>query len=175
VRANYLASPPLVSRTRWPRRMDVDLDHRAAGAHRDRRGRVPARRLAENAEINTVMTAAVSEEGVFRTRYADVFNGDGRWSSMEGCPPASATRGREVRVREAAAVFDGNCPSSRRRCATSSEPARWRCSRLGERTDHISPAGNIARSSPAAKYLMSKGVEPADLQTPTVPRRGNHE
>ena len=172
VRANYLASPPLVVAYALAGRMDVDLTTEPLG--RTATGDdVYLRDLwPSNAEINAAMTSAVSEE-LFRTRYGDVFEGDRRWSSMDVPAGERYAWDEKSEYVKRPPYFDG-MPKS------PPSPTDVRGARalvvLGDSvtTDHISPAGNIARSSPAAAYLMSKGVEPADFNSYGA-RRGNHE
>jgi aconitate hydratase len=172
VRANYLASPPLVVAYALAGRMDVDLTTEPLG--RTATGEdVYLRDLwPSNAEINAVMAGAVSEE-MFRTRYGDVFNGDRRWSSMNVPAGERYAWDEKSEYVKRPPYFDGMPKAP----APLSDISGARVlAVLGDSvtTDHISPAGNIARSSPAAKYLMSKGVDPADFNSYGA-RRGNHE
>ncbi|HEX3467556.1 MAG TPA: aconitate hydratase AcnA [Candidatus Elarobacter sp.] len=172
VRANYLASPPLVVAYALAGRMDVDLTTEPLG--RTATGEdVYLRDLwPSNAEINAAMTSAVSED-LFRTRYGDVFNGDRRWSSMKVPTGERYAWDEKSEYVKRPPYFDG----------MPGQPAPLRDIKgaralavLGDSvtTDHISPAGNIARSSPAAKYLIAHGVDPSDFNSYGA-RRGNHE
>ncbi len=172
VRANYLASPPLVVAYALAGRMDVDLTTEPLGRTATGEDVYLRDVWPSNAEINAVMTAAVSQES-FRTRYADVFDGDRRWSSMNVPAGERYAWDEKSEYVKRPPYFDG----------MPKQPAPVRdivgarvLAVLGDSvtTDHISPAGNIARSSPAAKYLVSKGIDPADFNSYGA-RRGNHE
>jgi aconitate hydratase len=124
------------------------------------------------AEIDAAMSAAVSD-ALFRKRYADVFSGDQRWASMNVPAGERYAWDEKSEYVKRPPYFDG----------MPTQPAPVQDIKgarvlavLGDSvtTDHISPAGNIARSSPAAKYLISKGIEPADFNSYGA-RRGNHE
>ena len=172
VRANYLASPPLVVAYALAGRMDVDLTSEPLG-------RTPAGEdvylkdlWPSSAEIEQTMAAALNE-AMFRSRYADVFAGDRRWSSMHVPAGERYAWDPQSEYVKRPPYFDGmpQQPAPLRDIAGARVLAM-----VGDSvtTDHISPAGNIARSSPAAKYLMSKGIEPADFNSYGA-RRGNHE
>ncbi len=112
-------------------------------------------------------------ETMFRTRYADVFAGDKRWSAM--AVPAGeryAWDPKSEYVKRAPYFDDMPAQPAPVQDITGARVLAV----LGDSvtTDHISPAGNIAKSSAAAKYLMEKGVDPADFNSYGA-RRGNHE
>jgi aconitate hydratase len=110
---------------------------------------------------------------MFRSRYADVFAGDERWRALEIPRSERYAWDPNSEYVKRPPYFDG-MP------ATPGEPADIREARalvvLGDSvtTDHISPAGSIAKNGPAAKYLMERGIEPADFNSYGA-RRGNHE
>ncbi len=172
VRANYLASPPLVVAYALAGRMDVDLTTEPLGRSATGQDVYLHDVWPSSAEINAAMASAVSEE-LFRTRYGDVFNGDRRWSSMNVPAGERYAWDEQSEYVKRPPYFDGmpKQPAALRDITGARVVAM-----VGDSvtTDHISPAGNIARSSPAAKYLMSKGVEPADFNSYGA-RRGNHE
>ena len=172
VRANYLASPPLVVAYALAGRMDVDLTTEPLGE--DAQGRpVYLKELwPSNAEISKVIAASISDE-MFKANYRDVFHGDEHWAQLD--VPAS-----ERYAWDPLSEYVKHPPYFER---MTSEPAPATdiagarvLALLGDSitTDHISPAGNIAKSSPAGKYLMEKGVAPADFNSYGA-RRGNHE
>jgi aconitate hydratase len=172
VRANYLASPPLVVAYALAGRMQVDLTSEPIG--RDAAGQPvylkelwPAER-----EIQETMLKAVKSE-MFRSKYAKVFDGDDRW------------RGLPVPVGERFAwdeesTYIRNPPFFEGVTLEPTPPKDISDARvlalLGDSvtTDHISPAGSIPTDSPAGAYLISKGVEPRDFNSYGA-RRGNHE
>jgi aconitate hydratase len=172
VRANYLASPPLVVAYALAGRMTVDLTTEPLG--HDREGApVYLRDLwPTEREIQETMVRAVNAD-MFRTQYADVFAGDEQWRSL---PVPTGDRF----AWEPASTYIRNPPFFE---DVTLQPASLRdiaagrvLALLGDSitTDHISPAGSIKRDSPAGKYLMEHGVEPHDFNSYGA-RRGNHE
>jgi aconitate hydratase A / 2-methylisocitrate dehydratase len=172
VKANYLASPPLVVAYALAGRMDVDLVEEPLGQDRDGND-VYLRDLWPTAdEIQETISRAVQGEMFSRT-YADVFTGDPAWRELpvpEGDLFAWDPDSTYVRLPP---YFDG----------MSSEPegvedfSSARCLvMVGDSvtTDHISPAGAIKPDSPAGRYLIEHGVERKDFNS-YGSRRGNHE
>ena len=172
VRANYLASPPLVVAYALAGRMDLDLTTEPLGRTPTGEDVYLKELWPTNAEIDKTMAAAVSD-ALFRTRYADVFAGDERWTSMNVPTGERYAWDPQSEYVKQPPYFEGmpKQPGALRDITGARVLAV-----LGDSvtTDHISPAGNIARSSPAAKYLQSKGVQPADFNSYGA-RRGNHE
>jgi aconitate hydratase len=172
VRANYLASPPLVVAYALAGRMDIDLTTEPLGRSVTGEDVFLSDIWPTNAQIEATMAQAINEQ-MFVSRYADVFAGDDRWRAL---PVPTGERyawdPRSEYVKRAP-YFDA-LP------AVPAPPVDIDGARvlavLGDSvtTDHISPAGNIAKSSPAARYLMSKGIDPADFNSYGA-RRGNHE
>ena len=172
VKANYLASPPLVVAYALAGRMDIDLVNEPLG--QDENGDdVYLRDLWPSAEeIQETITRAVRGEMFTRT-YADVFTGDPAWRELpipEGNLFAWDPRSTYVRQPP---YFEGMSPEpepvedfSGARCLVM----------VGDSvtTDHISPAGAIKPDSPAGKYLVEHGVERKDFNS-YGSRRGNHE
>ncbi len=172
VRANYLASPPLVVAYALAGRMDIDLTTEPVGRSADGHDVYLKDIWPTNAEIQTAIAGAI-DEAAFRSRYADVFEGDARWSSMAVPTGERYAWDPQSEYVKRAPYFD-DMPAQP---APVTDIAGARVlAVLGDSvtTDHISPAGNIARVSPAAAYLMAKGVEPADFNSYGA-RRGNHE
>jgi len=109
---------------------------------------------------------------MFRTQYASVFEGNEEWNSLE-IPAGDIYAWPESTYVKKPPYFAGMTMD----IPGVSDILGARCLvKLGDSvtTDHISPAGNIAKDSPAAKYLISQGVEPADFNS-YGSRRGNHE
>jgi aconitate hydratase len=172
VRANYLASPPLVVAYAIAGKMQVDLTCEPLGTGLDGkpvylRDIWPAER-----EIQETMLKAVRQD-MFRDQNAHVFDGDQRWRSL------SVPQGERFNWDESSTYirnppfFDG--------LTLDPAPARdLRGARLlallgdSVTTDHISPAGSIPADSPAGKYLIAHGVQPRDFNSYGA-RRGNHE
>ena len=172
VKANYLASPPLVVAYALAGRMDVDLLNEPLGQDRDGND-VYLRELWPSAEeIQETITESVRGEMFSRT-YADVFTGDPAWRELPvpegdlfGWDPDSTYVRRPP-------YFDG---MSRER-GDVEDVSGARCLVIAGdsvTTDHISPAGAIKPDSPAGKYLVEHGVERKDFNS-YGSRRGNHE
>jgi aconitate hydratase len=172
VRANYLASPPLVVAYALAGRMDIDLTTEPLGRTATGEDVYLKDLWPSGAEIDQAMSAAVSD-ALFRKRYADVFSGDERWASMNVPAGERYAWDEKSEYVKRPPYFDG---MPKQPAAVKDITGARVLAVLGDSvtTDHISPAGNIARSSPAAKYLVSKGVNPADFNSYGA-RRGNHE
>src|SRR5207244_8209023 len=172
VKANYLASPPLVVAYALAGRMDLDLLNEPLGQDRDGND-VYLRELWPSAEeIQETITQSVRGEMFSRT-YADVFTGDPAWRELpvpEGDLFAWDPDSTYVRRPP---YFDGMSREEER----VEDFAGARCLvMVGDSvtTDHISPAGAIKPDSPAGKYLVEHGVERKDFNS-YGSRRGNHE
>ena len=172
VRANYLASPPLVVAYALTGRIDVDLDHEPLGSDRDGRPVYLRDLWPSQHEIQETVQSAV-QPSMFERQYRDVFTGDERWrglpvpegSTYEWDPASTYVRlppyfvgmplapapVEDLRGARALAVFGDSIT-----------------------TDHISPAGAIKVDSPAGRYLVEHGVVPRDFNSYGA-RRGNHE
>ena len=172
VRANYLASPPLVVAYALAGRIDLDLQHEPLGTGKDGKP-VYLRDIWPSArEVDDVIRTSI-KSAMFRTQYSEVFKGDERWSGLP--VPAGdrfAWEPDSTYIRRAP-YFDGMpaAPAP----IEDIRAARVLCL-LGDSitTDHISPAGSIRKTSPAGKYLVERGVEPKDFNS-YGSRRGNHE
>jgi aconitate hydratase len=172
VKANYLASPPLVVAYALAGRMDVDLVNEPLGEDRDGND-VYLRDLWPSAqEIQETISRAVRGEMYSRT-YADVFTGDPAWQELpvpEG----------DLFAWEAASTYVRQPPyfeGMSREAGRVEDIAGARCLvHVGDSvtTDHISPAGSIKPDSPAGLYLVDHGVERKDFNS-YGSRRGNHE
>ena len=172
VKANYLASPPLVVAYALAGRMDIDLLNEPLGEDRDGND-VYLRDLWPSAEeIQETITRAVRGEMFSRT-YADVFTGDPAWRELpvpEGDLFAWEPDSTYVRRPP---YFEGMS----REPGTVEDVTGARCLvMVGDSvtTDHISPAGAIKPDAPAGKYLVEHGVERKDFNS-YGSRRGNHE
>ena len=172
VRANYLASPPLVVAYALAGRMTIDLTSEAIGT--DQAGApVFLRELwPTEREIQATMLTAVTSE-MFRMSYGDVFSGDERWKTLS-VPTGNrfAWEPDSTYIRNPP-FFEGlTLQTTPLKDITGARVL----AKLGDSitTDHISPAGSIKKDSPAGKYLMAHGVEPHDFNSYGA-RRGNHE
>ncbi len=172
VRANYIASPPLVVAYAIAGCMDTDLTTEPLGQDPAGQDVYLKDIWPTNAEIDEVIGKNVTG-ALFQDRYADVFLGDERWATMDVPTGARYAWNPKSEYVKKPPYFDG-MPAQP---APLTDIAGARAlAVLGDSvtTDHISPAGNIARQSPAAKYLMEHGVDPADFNSYGA-RRGNHE
>ncbi|MDX6388761.1 MAG: aconitate hydratase [Gaiellaceae bacterium] len=172
VKANYLASPPLVVAYALAGRMDLDLVNEPLGQDGDGNDVYLRDLWPSSDEIQETMSRAVRGEMFSRT-YADVFTGDPAWRELpipEGDLFAWDSESTYVRLPP---YFDGMSPEP--------EPVEdfggARCLVVvgdSVTTDHISPAGAIKPDSPAGTYLVEHGVERKDFNS-YGSRRGNHE
>jgi aconitate hydratase len=171
VKANYLASPPLVVAYALAGRMDVDLLHEPLGEGTN--GPVYLHDIWPTPqEIDAVVGASIDGD-MFRRTYGDVFTGDDRWRALE-VPEG------DLFAWDPASTYVRQPPYF---AGMSREPgtvddvhgARVLVS-LGDSvtTDHISPAGAIRPDAPAGRYLTDHGVERRDFNSYGA-RRGNHE
>ena len=172
VRANYLASPPLVVAYALVGRIDCDLQQEPLGTGKDGKP-VYLRDIWPSArEVDAVVRSSI-KSAMFHKEYGAVFKGDERWN---GLPVPAGERfvwePDSTYIRRAP-YFDGMPPVPGP--LRDIRGARVLCL-LGDSitTDHISPAGSIRKTSPAGQYLIAHGVQPADFNS-YGSRRGNHE
>jgi aconitate hydratase len=171
VKANYLASPPLVVAYALAGRMDLDLVNEPLGRGADGEP-VYLREIWPGAEeIKEVVGASVAAE-MFARNYAEVFAGDENWNAVEVPAGDRYTWPDSTYVRQPS--FFRQMPAD----PPGVEPIAGAraLALLGDSitTDHISPAGAIKRDSPAGRWLVEQGVEPGDFNS-YGSRRGNHE
>jgi aconitate hydratase len=172
VRANYLASPPLVVAYALAGRVDIDLYEEPLGEAADGTPIYLKDVWPTREEIERTVAKVVRVD-MFTTQYGDVFTGDQRWRELP-IPAGETYRwdGSSTYVQRPP-FFDGlpadPPPLSDLRSARV-------LAVLGDSvtTDHISPAGSIKVDSPAGRYLIEHGVQPADFNS-YGSRRGNHE
>jgi aconitate hydratase len=172
VRANYLASPPLVVAYAIAGRMQVDLTTEPIGEDANGQPVMLKDIWPTEREIQEAMLGSVRSE-MFREQYAHVFDGDERWRSL---PIPTGERFEWTDE----STYIRNPPFFEGITAEPTLPTDIAGARalavLGDSvtTDHISPAGSIPADSPAGKYLISRGVAPKDFNSYGA-RRGNHE
>ena len=174
VRANYLASPPLVVAYALAGTMKLNLATEAIGAGADGAPIFLKDLWPSSAEIADFIRTYVTPD-MFRARYADVFKGDTRWQAVGG------SKTGQTYVWEGGSTYVQNPPyfedlsGAAPAPLTDIEDARVLGLFLDSiTTDHISPAGSIAKSGPAGKYLLAHNVTAADFNSYGA-RRGNHE
>jgi aconitate hydratase len=171
VKANYLASPPLVVAYALAGRMDIDLAEEPLGDGDDGEP-VYLRDIWPSAEeIKEVVGLSVASE-MFARNYAEVFSGDEEWAAVEVPAGDRYTWPDSTYVRQPS--FFERMPAD----PPGVEPivGARALALLGDSitTDHISPAGAIKKASPAGEWLMDQGVEPGEFNS-YGSRRGNHE
>ena len=172
VRGNFLASPMLVVAYAIAGRADINLLEEPLGLDRDGKPVYLRDIWPSMSEIREVIERSLTPE-LFKEKYANVFEGDERWRSLEA--PSG-----DVFVWDPSSTYIREPPFFEGFSLEFEEPEDIIGARvlvlLGDRitTDHISPAGAILPGSPAGKYLIEKGVDPADFNTYGA-RRGNHE
>ncbi|MDX6510931.1 MAG: aconitate hydratase [Gaiellaceae bacterium] len=171
VKANYLASPPLVVAYALAGRMDVDLLHEPLG--QDREGNdVYLHELWPTAEEVKDTIADAVRSDMFSRTYADVFAGDERWQALE-TPSGDIYEWNDSTYIQQPPYFEGMQVEP----GTVEDVIGARCLvMIGDSvtTDHISPAGAIRPDSPAGHWLIEHGVERKAFNS-YGSRRGNHE
>jgi len=172
VRANYLASPPLVVAYALAGTMNLDLTTESLGTGKDGKPVFLKDIWPSQREIQETMLSSVKAEQ-FEKEYADVFNGDERWQRLD--VPAGdrfAWDDDSTYVRNPPFLEGVTMNPAPLENITGARVLAL----LGDSitTDHISPAGSIKKDSPAGEYLMAHGVQPADFNSYGA-RRGNHE
>jgi aconitate hydratase len=172
VKANYLASPPLVVAYALAGRMDLDLESEPIGQDADGND-VFLRDLWPTSEEVEQAVAAALDGSMFRKQYADVFTGDDRWRALP-VPEGDLYAWDESSTYIQRPPFFDGMPREPEPVGDI-EGARCLVS-LGDSvtTDHISPAGSIKPESPAGEYLIAHGVERRFFNSYGA-RRGNHE
>ncbi|MHB8474677.1 MAG: aconitate hydratase AcnA [Steroidobacteraceae bacterium] len=172
IKMNFLASPPLVVAYALAGSLDIDITTEPLGVGKDGKPVYLKDVWPSAHDVAAAVTASV-DSAMFKKGYANVFAGDANWNAIK--TPAGkiyAWDGKSTYVKNPP-YFDGIT-------MTPATPADIKGARvlavLGDSvtTDHISPAGNIAKSSPAAQYLVAQGVQAADFNSYGA-RRGNHE
>jgi aconitate hydratase len=172
VKMNFLASPPLVVAYALAGTLDIDLATEPLGTGSDGQPVYLKDVWPNDRDVHDLIRKTV-DAGMFRKSYASVFAGDEHWNSIR------VPKGK-VYDWDEASTYVKHPPyfagiTMKPAAVTDLAGARV-LAMLGDSvtTDHISPAGNISKTSPAAKYLMNLGVQPADFNSYGA-RRGNHE
>jgi aconitate hydratase len=172
VRMNFLASPPLVVAYALAGTLDLDLTTEPLGIDKQGKPVMLADIWPTDREVQEAVLRSI-DSAMFRQSYASVFTGDANWASIQ--VPA----GKRY-AWDAKSTYVKNPPYFEGMTMTPGAIGDIKNARvlavLGDSvtTDHISPAGNIAKTSPAARYLVEQGVQPKDFNSYGA-RRGNHE
>jgi aconitate hydratase len=172
VRANYLASPPLVVAYALAGRMDLDLTTEPLGTDKSGKPVFLSEIWPTPQEIETTVRAAVST-GMYQKQYSQVYEGDAHWKGMH-VPQGDLYQWDPKSTYIKLPPYFENMPKTPP--ALADVHAARVLAVLGDSvtTDHISPAGSIPVDSPAGKYLVANGVKPHEFNSYGA-RRGNHE
>ncbi|MED1471179.1 aconitate hydratase AcnA [Bacillus salipaludis] len=172
VKANYLASPPLVVTYALAGTVNIDFDKDPIGKDKDGNDVFFKDVWPSTAEVNDVVKRTVTPE-LFRKEYENVFGDNERWNAIKTSNEPLYTWDENSTYIANPPFFEGLSP----------EPGKVEpltglriVGKFGDSvtTDHISPAGAIGKNTPAGKYLLEKGVQPRDFNS-YGSRRGNHE
>ena len=172
VQANYIASPPLVVAFALAGCIDIDITTESLGKDKNCKVVFLKELWPTIAEIDAVTASAVTS-AAFTRRYADVFTGDARWKATPAPTEDRFAWDPKSEYIKRPPYFDGMPKEPKPLQDIKGARA---LAVLGDSvtTDHISPAGNISRTSPAAKYLLAHGIAIDDFNSYGA-RRGNHE
>ena len=172
VKMNYLASPPLVVAYALAGTVDIDLSTEPLGTGSDGAPVYLRDVWPSNQEVGELIARVVGPE-MFKHNYANVFAGDSRWNQIASPDGASFAWDEASTYIKNPPYFDGMQMAIGR--IEDIHGARL-LGLFGDSitTDHISPAGNIKASSPAGKFLQSRGVAPTDFNS-YGSRRGNDD
>jgi aconitate hydratase len=172
VQANYLASPPLVVAYALAGTVHRDLSKEPLGTGSDGEPVFLKDIWPSNAEIQKFIQENITRE-LFKSRYADVFKGDPNWQKIKTASSLTYPWDQGSTYVQNPPYFNGMTMTPKP--ITDLKGARI-LALLGDKitTDHISPAGNIKKESPAGDYLLQRQVRPADFNQYGT-RRGNHE
>ena len=172
VRANYLASPPLVVAYALAGDMNIDLTTEALGTGSNGQPVYLKDIWPTNQEIAELVESTVTR-AAFQKKYADVFKGDEKWQAVQ-------TPDSETYDWPSTSTYIQNPPYFRGMAKTAGVISDIKGARvlalLGDMitTDHISPAGSFKETTPAGKYLVDRQVAPREFNS-YGSRRGNHE
>jgi aconitate hydratase len=173
VKANYLASPPLVVAYAIAGSMNIDLYKDPIGKDKNGKDIYLKDIWPTNKEVTDTVNSCLTPE-MFKSRYANVFDGTKEWQGIKGAASGQTYEwdGTSTYVQNPP-YFEGmgHNPGTITDIKGASLLALFGDSIT---TDHISPAGSIKKDSPAGKYLIDNGVSPLDFNSYGA-RRGNHE
>ena len=172
IKMNFLASPPLVVAYALAGNLDIDVTTEPLGTGKDGKP-VYLKDIWPSAQDVAAAVGASVDSAMFKKGYANVFTGDANWTSIKTPAGKIYSWDNKSTYVKNPPYFDGMTMTP----AVMSDIKNARAlAVLGDSvtTDHISPAGNISKSSPAAKYLVEQGVQAVDFNSYGA-RRGNHE
>jgi aconitate hydratase len=172
IKMNFLASPPLVVAYALAGSLNIDITTEPLGVGKDGNP-VYLKDVWPSAQEVAAAVAASVDSAMFKKGYANVFLGDANWGAIK-------TPAGKIYSWDGTSTYVKNPPYFDGMTMTPAPLGDIKGARalavLGDSvtTDHISPAGNISKSSPAAKYLVAQGVQAVDFNSYGA-RRGNHE
>ena len=172
VKANYLASPPLVVAYAIAGTLDINLSHDVIAQGPDGTDIYLKDIWPTTEEVTELVTKTVTREA-FQSKYADVFNGDEKWQSVKTTDSQLYNWPTSSTYVQHPPYFKGMSPEP----GTIKNITNARVlALLGDMitTDHISPAGSFKETTPAGEYLVSHQVAPREFNSYGA-RRGNHE
>ncbi|WP_421994924.1 aconitate hydratase AcnA [Roseococcus sp.] len=173
VRANYLASPPLVVAYALAGSVKIDLQHEPIGTGSDGQPVMLADIWPTQEEVSQTVESVLTRK-MFMSRYSDVFKGPEQWQAIK------VDAGSDTYRWNGGSTYVQNPPYFEGMTMDVKPLASIKGARvlgvLGDSitTDHISPAGNIRKVSPAGEYLLEHQVRPTDFNSYGA-RRGNHQ
>jgi aconitate hydratase len=172
VRMNFLASPPLVVAYALAGTLDIDLTTEPLGTDKAGKPVFLADIWPSDHEVQEALAHSI-DSNMFQKSYAGVFKGDENWTNIKVPAGKRYTWDDKSTYVKNPPYFEGMTMTPG---AISDIRGARALAVLGDSvtTDHISPAGNISKSSPAARYLVEQGVQPVDFNSYGA-RRGNHE
>jgi len=172
VRANYLASPPLVVAYALAGTLDIDLTSEPLGTDKDGNDVFLKDIWPTTQEVAELVEQTVTREA-FQTKYADVFKGDEKWQSVETTDEMTYDWPPTSTYVQNPPYFRGITMATKK--IENIEGAKV-LALLGDMitTDHISPAGSFKETTPAGQYLIERQVSPREFNS-YGSRRGNHE
>lgn len=172
VKANYLASPPLVVAYALAGNVNFDLQNDSFGKDKDGNDVYFKDIWPTTEEVKEVMAKAVEPE-LFKKEYEQVFEANQRWNELKTTDENLYTWDLDSTYIQNPPFFENLSPEPEEVKELSGLKV---IAKLGDSvtTDHISPAGSFKADTPAGKYLISKGVDPVDFNS-YGSRRGNHE
>ena len=172
VRANYLASPPLVVAYAIAGSMQIDITSEPIGTGSDGQDVYLKDIWPTSQEIDQVVRASITSD-MFNSRYADVFAGDADWQAIPVSQGQTYQWNAGSTYVQHPPFFEGMGPEPG---AFADIEGAYMLAKLGDSitTDHISPAGAIKTDAPAGQYLIDHNVQRIDFNS-YGSRRGNHE
>ncbi len=173
VRFSYLASPPLVVAYALAGTMDIDFEKNPLGFDQKNQPVYLADLWPAKSEIQAILQKAL-QQSMFKKRYGSVFEGDQRWKTLP-IPKSEQFQWQANSTYVRLPPYFAGITKTPPQKLENIQNARV-LALLGDSitTDHISPAGSIAKNSPAGHYLLEKGIALEDFNS-YGSRRGNHE